>query len=386
MFDLATLSRASTYDTISTKDFEEYKKFGHNALPNFTEAPFKATNRREGAKTPYSEELMSLIQQCMCPKMEDRVKSADLVRETAKGLREQLERGVEESETEDLVQEAPRTQRTKSAKASSSAAQPTTAGSSEGHQPHEQQAGVPKVYFRNNEINRMKAGSEDFAVVNPEHVPESKGDAKKRAEYADIHELLRLDADPDDSAGPLTLPTYWNDHLKTYNKYANIHKVKRLSTMFQDEAKTDPEGQLADTAEVPKSSKSTAATKSTQTNVGRGKKRSHTEIPDAEVQRDDDVEEEPAPKKTKTTKKGPGKKHFKAAAQEKDQDAEKENNSANEDAPAPKKPKKESVAKVKKPAANNRPPKESKQPEAEAKVTAGAAPPRKSSRIRKAKA
>ncbi|KAK5101223.1 hypothetical protein LTS08_004830 [Lithohypha guttulata] len=207
MFDLITLARPSDYAAMSTQDFEQYQRNDQHALPDFTETPFLFSNRRRREvdpvterrtykPSPYSGELMKLVARCMKPSIKDRILPAELLEQTAAGLKQFAYPDLESSEGE----LEPDSEGTTTEATEPEATEPETASENTTTEV----AAVPpslEVYYKSNEINEMEVGDEDFLRQSD-----------------DVGDLLGVDnLDPDWQ--PLILPVeVWNHYIRKSEK------------------------------------------------------------------------------------------------------------------------------------------------------------------------
>lgn len=199
MYDLATLSHRYDYAALSTQDPRDYQQWNNNAVEDFQVDPFTESNcakaQDDPSPSPYSRDLMNLIEQCMKPAMKDRIKAQEVKAITEKIL--------------------------------------TRYGSGDGQQVNE------KVYFRGNEINNMPLGREDFPMYDGRSavIPARQND------WSDIDQLMSY---PDPNEPELELPRWlkklseYKTHRRmereqTYNKYWLDHcRLEGGKVVFQD--------------------------------------------------------------------------------------------------------------------------------------------------------
>lgn len=272
MFDLATLNRKWTYDDISAKSFRKYTEFGENAIQDFVDTPFSVDNKKAGATSPYSNKLLELIQQCLRPKMVDRVTPSDLIAATSEGLREQVSTIFGEDAAQDGAVPSSR-----------SDAGETSATNKDGSlNTADDQAQIlsnSEVHYKGYSINKMQAGEEEFERIDPEHIRQPPDGFNWRAKEADICSLLTLDADPDESWGKLTLPAHWEKTSKHYNAYAKKKKLQSLEATFQSQQTQTQEGSGSAPPTAAPSVPRQGAKTGTRTNTGKRKQQVDADAP-----------------------------------------------------------------------------------------------------------
>lgn len=168
MYDLATLSHRYEYAGLSTQNHEEYEKWNKNAIEDFQRDPFLVSNhakaRDDPSPSPYTKDIMNLIEQCMKPAAKDRIKAQEVKAITEKML--------------------------------------ARYGSDNGLEMNE------KVYFVGNEINGMQAGSEDFPFFSG-----PMESTLRRKSWTDIDQLMDYSVNPDE---PELQPPRWAKELEAY--------------------------------------------------------------------------------------------------------------------------------------------------------------------------
>lgn len=168
MYDLATLSHRYDYAGISTQNPDEYEKWNKNAIEDFQRDPFLASNnakaKEDPSPSPYTKDIMELIERCMKPSAKDRIKAREVKTMTEKML--------------------------------------ARYGSGDGLQMNE------KVYFVGNEINQMQAGSEDFEIHEG-----PRENTLRRTSVSEINEIMDYSVDPNE---PALQPPRWPMQVRAY--------------------------------------------------------------------------------------------------------------------------------------------------------------------------
>jgi len=209
MYDLSTLGRKWSDAKLSTRRFKKYRNWGYNAIPGFQTKPFTQVNSAspsDGVVNPYSKELMDLVKRCMKPRKAERPTVQELRSETRAQLKRCINDVVVESEAEKDTDD-------------------------ESAQNAELQLlDDLKVYFKENQINHMDSGSEDFKYCSGNIIIDG---VELTHVKDDVNSLLDANMDPD--WDQLRLPSYLNDRVEASRK----EKAKKSSNRYwRDQCRT----------------------------------------------------------------------------------------------------------------------------------------------------
>lgn len=203
MYELITLGRPWSYAKLSTRRFKKYRKWGYNAIPDFQTKPFSQVNssrpdESSGEFHPYSMELMELVKECMKPRKHERIAPTKLRMQT----QTQLQRFVDESEA-----------RTR---------EEGVAHDHDAQDVEDQLLDEWKVYFKENEINALDFGSEEFTYCDGNITLDGR---KLDEAKDDVDNLLGANMDPD--WDELRLPKRFDERAKKWRRQQGTKRANR---------------------------------------------------------------------------------------------------------------------------------------------------------------